>query len=130
MCKYGSRDCKLLFGIREEHADKDVKAIVFRISSPGGSDTASEQILASVRAAWRGQELEGFGRRGGQACRDKLAGLTKLSHGFDEALNRTPFRHAPYVGDSAFATSLSALSSVRKSPSPRHTGMALRWTSE
>jgi protease-4 len=31
--------------------DKDVKAIVFRINSPGGSDTASEQILAAVRAA-------------------------------------------------------------------------------
>ena len=31
--------------------DRDVKAIVLRVSSPGGSDTASEQILASVRAA-------------------------------------------------------------------------------
>ena len=31
--------------------DKDVKAIVFRVSSPGGVDTASEQILAAVRAA-------------------------------------------------------------------------------
>ena len=31
--------------------DKNVKAIVFRVSSPGGSDTASEQILAAVRAA-------------------------------------------------------------------------------
>ncbi len=31
--------------------DKDVKAIVFRVSSPGGSDTASEQIGAAVRAA-------------------------------------------------------------------------------
>ena len=31
--------------------DSSVKAIVFRISSPGGSDTASEQILAAVRAA-------------------------------------------------------------------------------
>jgi protease-4 len=31
--------------------DSDVKAIVFRISSPGGSDTASEQILSAVRAA-------------------------------------------------------------------------------
>jgi len=31
--------------------DDDVKAIVFRVSSPGGSDTASEQILAGVRAA-------------------------------------------------------------------------------
>ncbi len=31
--------------------DKSVKAIVFRVSSPGGSDTASEQILAAVNAA-------------------------------------------------------------------------------
>ena len=31
--------------------DKSVKAIVFRESSPGGSDTASEEILAAVRAA-------------------------------------------------------------------------------
>jgi protease-4 len=31
--------------------DKAVKAIVFRVSSPGGSDTASEQILAAVMAA-------------------------------------------------------------------------------
>lgn len=30
---------------------KDVKAIVFRLNSPGGSDTASEQILASIREA-------------------------------------------------------------------------------
>jgi protease-4 len=30
---------------------KDVKAIVFRLNSPGGSDTASEQILEAVRAA-------------------------------------------------------------------------------
>ena len=32
-------------------ADASVKAIVFRVSSPGGSDTASEQIGAAVRAA-------------------------------------------------------------------------------
>ena len=31
--------------------DRSVKAIVFRESSPGGSDTASEEILAAVRAA-------------------------------------------------------------------------------
>jgi protease-4 len=31
--------------------DHEVKAIVLRVSSPGGSDTASEQILAAVRAA-------------------------------------------------------------------------------
>jgi protease-4 len=30
---------------------KDVKAIVLRLDSPGGSDTASEQILSAVRAA-------------------------------------------------------------------------------
>ena len=35
---------------------------------------------------------------------EKLAALTKLSHSFDELMNRVPFRHAPYVGDSAFAT--------------------------
>jgi protease-4 len=31
--------------------DRSVKAIVFRVSSPGGSPEASEQILAAVRAA-------------------------------------------------------------------------------
>lgn len=31
--------------------DDDVKAIVLRVNSPGGSDTASEQIAAAVRAA-------------------------------------------------------------------------------
>ncbi|MHB8528720.1 MAG: signal peptide peptidase SppA [Caulobacteraceae bacterium] len=31
--------------------DKDVKAIVFRVSSPGGSDTASEEIASAVGAA-------------------------------------------------------------------------------
>jgi protease-4 len=34
--------------------DKAVKAIVFRVSSPGGGDTASEQILGAVRAAKAG----------------------------------------------------------------------------
>ena len=37
--------------IYEAAEDKSVKAIVFRVSSPGGSDTASEQILAAVKAA-------------------------------------------------------------------------------
>jgi protease-4 len=31
--------------------DRDIKAIVIRLNSPGGADTASEQILAAVRAA-------------------------------------------------------------------------------
>lgn len=33
-----------------------------------------------------------------------LAGITTLSHAFDELLNRAPNRHAPYVGAAAFAT--------------------------
>ncbi|MDP9589704.1 UNVERIFIED_ORG: 2-isopropylmalate synthase [Shinella zoogloeoides] len=35
---------------------------------------------------------------------DMLTGLTKLSHTFDELLNRSPDHQAPYVGASAFAT--------------------------
>jgi 2-isopropylmalate synthase len=35
---------------------------------------------------------------------EKLATLTKVSHMLDELLNRSPDRHAPYVGASAFAT--------------------------
>lgn len=37
--------------IYEAIEDKAVKAIVFRVSSPGGSPEASEQVLAAVRAA-------------------------------------------------------------------------------
>ena len=49
--------------------------------------------------------------------RSRLAALTKLSHSFDEVLNRTPFRHAPYVGDSAFATKAGIhASAVLKDP--------------
>jgi len=35
---------------------------------------------------------------------DKLKGLTRLSHAFDELLNRSPESQAPYVGTSSFAT--------------------------
>ncbi|GGA80264.1 citramalate synthase [Nitratireductor aestuarii] len=35
---------------------------------------------------------------------ERLAGLSKLSHAFDELLNRAPDAQAPYVGSSAFAT--------------------------
>ncbi len=35
---------------------------------------------------------------------DKLTGLTRLSHAFDELLNRSPDQQMPYVGASAFAT--------------------------
>ncbi len=33
-----------------------------------------------------------------------LSEISKISHAFDELLNRAPDRHAPYVGASAFAT--------------------------
>jgi protease-4 len=45
---YSDDVSKALYAAAE---DKDVKAIVFRLNSPGGSDTASEQILAAIRAA-------------------------------------------------------------------------------
>jgi 2-isopropylmalate synthase len=35
---------------------------------------------------------------------DKLKSLTHAAHMLDEILNRAPNRHAPYVGESAFAT--------------------------
>src|SRR6202008_2653906 len=35
---------------------------------------------------------------------DALARIARISHGLDELLNRAPDRHAPYVGESAFAT--------------------------
>ncbi|MBD1546610.1 citramalate synthase [Roseibium aggregatum] len=35
---------------------------------------------------------------------DQLAEITSISHAFDEMLNRSPDRHAPYVGETAFAT--------------------------
>ena len=36
--------------------------------------------------------------------REALAGISRLSHAFDELLNRAPEPQAPYVGASAFAT--------------------------
>jgi len=85
--------------------------------------------LAAVRAGARQIQgaLNGLGERCGNAnlttiiptlllkdefagrfeigvTRDKLAQLTRVSHALDELLNRTPNRHAPYVGASAFAT--------------------------
>jgi 2-isopropylmalate synthase len=85
--------------------------------------------LAAVRAGARQIQgaLNGLGERCGNAnlttiiptlllkdeyasrfeigvTREKLAGLTRISHALDELLNRAPNRHAPYVGASAFAT--------------------------
>ncbi|MBW3617170.1 MAG: signal peptide peptidase SppA [Proteobacteria bacterium] len=36
--------------------DDDVRAVVFRVSSPGGSDTASDQILAAVQAVQKAKK--------------------------------------------------------------------------
>jgi 2-isopropylmalate synthase len=48
---------------------------------------------------------------------ESLAQLTKLSHTLDELLNRSPNRHAPYVGASAFATKAGIhASAVLKDP--------------
>ena len=48
---------------------------------------------------------------------EKLHGLRRLSLTFDEMLNRQPNRHAPYVGDSAFATKAGIhASAVLKDP--------------
>ena len=48
---------------------------------------------------------------------DTLKGLTKVSHTLDELLNRSPNRHAPYVGASAFATKAGIhASAVLKDP--------------
>src|SRR5262249_21151420 len=35
---------------------------------------------------------------------DALGRIVRISHGLDELLNQAPDRHAPYVGESAFAT--------------------------
>jgi 2-isopropylmalate synthase len=48
---------------------------------------------------------------------DKLKKLAHASHEFDERLNRAPNRHAPYVGDSAFATKAGIhASAIAKEP--------------
>jgi 2-isopropylmalate synthase len=99
------------------------------IHAHNDTDNAVANSLAAVRAGVRQVQgtLNGLGERCGNAnlvsliptlalkpdFADKfeigvgaeaLAGLARLSHSFDELLNRAPDRHAPYVGASAFAT--------------------------
>jgi len=99
------------------------------IHTHNDTENAVANTLAAVRAGVRHVQgtLNGLGERCGNAnlvsllptfllkpefaerfelgvSREKLAGLTRLSHAFDERLNRQPDRHAPYVGASAFAT--------------------------
>ncbi len=48
---------------------------------------------------------------------DALSRLTHVSHTLDEMLNRAPDRHAPYVGESAFATKAGIhASAIMKDP--------------
>ena len=48
---------------------------------------------------------------------EQLRGLTRLSRHLDEILNRAPNRHAPYVGESAFATKAGIhASAILKAP--------------
>jgi 2-isopropylmalate synthase len=48
---------------------------------------------------------------------EKLASLVHVSHKLDEILNRAPDRHAPYVGESAFATKAGIhASAIMKEP--------------
>jgi len=48
---------------------------------------------------------------------EALSRLARVSHALDELLNRAPNRHAPYVGDSAFATKAGIhASAIMKDP--------------
>lgn len=112
------------------------------IHTHNDTENAVANALAAVRAGARQIQgtLNGIGERCGNANlvsliptlllkpdyaekfeigvgRDKLASLTKVSHAFDELLNRAPDRHAPYVGGSAFATKAGIhASAVSKDP--------------
>lgn len=88
------------------------------------TETAVASSLAAVRAGVRMVQgtLNGLGERCGNAnlitlipnlilkmgletgvTPEGLRGLTPISREFEERMNRTPNRHAPYVGESAFA---------------------------
>lgn len=88
------------------------------------TDAAVANSLAAVRAGVRQVQgtINGVGERCGNAnlisiipalvlkmgystgvSKDKLVGLTRLSHLLDDRLNRNSNQHAPYVGSAAFA---------------------------
>ncbi len=99
------------------------------IHAHNDTENAVANSLAAVRAGVRQIQgtLNGLGERCGNAnlvsliptlalkpelaerfeigvSEDSLREISKISHAFDELLNRAPDRHAPYVGASAFAT--------------------------
>src|SRR3954463_7441449 len=99
------------------------------IHAHNDTEQAVANSLAAVRAGARQIQgtLNGLGERCGNAnlvsiiptlklkpefseafeigvTDEQMKGLARVSHALDERLNRSPNRHAPYVGESAFAT--------------------------
>jgi len=113
------------------------------IHAHNDTEQAVANSLAAVRAGVRQIQgaLNGLGERCGNAnlvsiiptlklkpefserfdiavSDDKLQKLVHVSHALDEMLNRAPNRHAPYVGESAFATKAGIhASAILKDPS-------------
>jgi 2-isopropylmalate synthase len=112
------------------------------IHAHNDTEQAVANSLAAVRAGARQIQgtLNGLGERCGNAnlvsiiptlklkpefaqrfdigvADDKLKGLAQVSRALDEMLNRAPNRHAPYVGESAFATKAGIhASAIMKDP--------------
>src|SRR5436305_25752 len=112
------------------------------IHAHNDTEQAVANSLAAVRAGARQVQgtLNGLGERCGNAnlvsiiptlklkpefsekfeigiSDDKLKTLTRASHTIDDMLNRAPNRHAPYVGESAFATKAGIhASAIAKDP--------------
>jgi len=112
------------------------------IHAHNDTEQAVANSLAAVRAGARQIQgtLNGLGERCGNAnlvsiiptlklksefrdrfeigvSDDKLKGLAHVSHALDEMLNRAPNRHAPYVGEGAFATKAGIhASAIMKDP--------------
>src|SRR6202140_817202 len=112
------------------------------IHAHNDTEQAVANSLAAVRAGARQIQgtLNGLGERCGNAnlgsiipplklkpefsekfdigvSDEKMHGLAHVSHRLDEMLNRAPDRHAPYVGESAFATKAGIhASAIMKEP--------------
>jgi 2-isopropylmalate synthase len=112
------------------------------IHAHNDTEQAVANSLAAVRAGARQIQgaLNGLGERCGNAnlvsiiptlklkpefadkfdigvADNKLKGLSHVSRALDEMLNRAPNRHAPYVGESAFATKAGIhASAIMKDP--------------
>jgi 2-isopropylmalate synthase len=112
------------------------------IHAHNDTEQAVANSLAAVRAGARQIQgtLNGIGERCGNAnlvsiiptlklkkdfserfeigvTDEKLKSLAQVSRALDEMLNRAPFRHAPYVGESAFATKAGIhASAIMKDP--------------